>query len=242
MRRAMSCVYWPPKSRIAILLGAGARVTTATLPGRPQLLGALEDLALGLDRGRDDQLGLLQLADVHGTHRPHAGADGAHEVEGAVLGEGGPEQDLLERPRDAHPDARAARQVRVRRGHAPVITAARGFLGARKGGADHDRVRAGGQRLADVPARRHAAVGDDRHVATGLLVVEVARGRRVRRRRHLRDAEPEHFAGRARRAGAHAARTGANAAIHYHVAGLVGDRVAYEERDGELLLLLPAIN
>jgi ribosome-associated protein len=43
-----------------------------------QLLGALEDLALGLDRGRDDQLGLLQLADVHGAHLAHAGADGAH--------------------------------------------------------------------------------------------------------------------------------------------------------------------
>ena len=27
-----------------------------------------------------DQLGLLQLADVHGAHRPHAGADGAHST------------------------------------------------------------------------------------------------------------------------------------------------------------------
>src|SRR6202158_495488 len=106
MRRAISCVYWPPKSRIATRLGTG------DLPRRPQLLGALEDLALGLDRGRDDQLGLLQLPDVHGADRPHAGADGAHQVERAVLGERGPEEDLLERPRDAHADARAPGKVR----------------------------------------------------------------------------------------------------------------------------------
>ena len=67
--------------------------------------------------------------------------------EGAVLGERGPEEDLLERPRDTHPDAGAARQVRVRCGHAPVVAAARRFLGAREGGADHDRIRAGGERL-----------------------------------------------------------------------------------------------
>src|ERR1700730_7520313 len=126
MRRAISCVYWPSKSRIATRLGTG------DLPRRPQLLGALEDLALGLDRGRDDQLGLLQLPDVHGADRSHAGADRADEVEGAVLGEGGPEEDLLERARDADANARATGQVRVRSGHAPVVAAARRFLGPRE--------------------------------------------------------------------------------------------------------------
>src|SRR5713226_7776150 len=134
MRRAMSWVYCPPKSRMAILLD------TRTLARGAELLRALEDLALGLDRGRDDQLGLLQLADVHGAHRAHAGADGPHEVERAVLGEGGPEEDLLERARDPYPDTRAARQIGVGRGHAPVVAAARSLLGAREGGADHDRV------------------------------------------------------------------------------------------------------
>src|SRR5258705_3098460 len=242
MRRAMSWVYWPPKSRIAILLGAAARVTTARLPGRPQLLRALEDLALGLDRGCDDQLGLLELADVHGAHRSHAGANGAHQVEGAVLGEGGPEQDLLERPRDAHPDARAPRQVRMRRGHAPVVAAARGFLGAREGGADHDRVRARGERLADVPAGGHAAVGDYRHVAAGPLVVEVARGRRVRGGGDLRDAETQDLAARARRARPYPDQQRVHAAVHQLEAGLVGDDVADDERDREVLLELADVH
>src|SRR5262245_28614871 len=155
MRRAMSCVYWPPKSRMAIRSmsplalshpedlrspesGPAASAEQPGLARRAQLLGALEDLALRLDRRRDDQLGLLQLADVAGPDRAHAGADGADEVQRAVLGERGPEQDLLERPGHADADPRAARQVRVRRRHAPVVAAARRLLGARERRADHD--------------------------------------------------------------------------------------------------------
>src|SRR5688572_15663019 len=96
----------------------------ARLARPPQLLGLLVDLALGLDRGRDDQLGLLKLADVLRPDGAHASADRAHEVERAVLGERGSEENLLERARDAHADPRAARQVDVRRRHAPVIAAA----------------------------------------------------------------------------------------------------------------------
>src|SRR5258706_368752 len=91
MRRAMSWVYWPPKSRIATLLA------TPVLPRGPQLLGALEDLPLGLDRGREDQLGLLQLLDVHDAHRGHAGADGALEVEGPGFGARRVRGDVLDR-------------------------------------------------------------------------------------------------------------------------------------------------
>ena len=167
---------------------------------RPASGALLEDLALGLDRRRDDQLGLLQLADAARADRAHAGPDRADQVERAVLGEGRAEQDLLERSGDAHPDARAARQVGVRRRHAPVVAAARRLVGAREGRADHDRVGARGERLADVAARRHAAVGDDRHVAAGPLVVEVARGRGVGGGGHLRHAEAEHLAARAGRA------------------------------------------
>ena len=98
----------------------------------------------------------------------------------------GPKRICSSGPAMPDADARAARQVRVRRGHAPVVAAARRLLGAREGGADHDRVGAGGERLADVAAGGHAAVGDDRHVAAGPLVVEVARGRRVRGGGHLR--------------------------------------------------------
>src|SRR5437763_4815054 len=77
-RRAISCVYWPPKSRTAILSGASMR--RPALPGPSQLLGLLEDLSFGLDRRRDDQLRQLKLADAPGAHRAHAGSDGADQV------------------------------------------------------------------------------------------------------------------------------------------------------------------
>src|SRR6266511_5902360 len=134
MRRAMSCVYCPPKSRMPILstspprrsdcgaVSAGTRPTgppqgnDARLPlaGRAQLLGALEDLPFGLDGRRDDELGLLRLADIQGAVGARARADRADEIQGPVLGEGRAKEDLLERPRHAHADAGAPRQIRMR--------------------------------------------------------------------------------------------------------------------------------
>src|SRR6267378_6681833 len=148
MRRAMRWQYCPPALRTTIWLSGGA-----PLAWTPQLLRLLEDLALGLDGGRDDQLRLLQLADRLRSHRPHAGADGPDEIQRAIFREGRPEEDLLERARDADPDARAPRQVRVRRRHAPVIAASRRLGRAREGGADHDGVGAGGEGLAHVAPR-----------------------------------------------------------------------------------------
>ena len=72
-----------------------------------------------------------------------------------------------------------ARQHRRRRGHAPVHAAARRLGGARQRRPEHQRVGAGRDRLGQLAAAAHPAVGDDRHVAAGL-----ARGtRRARRRR-----------------------------------------------------------
>src|SRR5215467_3109551 len=212
MRRAMSWLYCAPKSRTQILFmrtrsrppACRRRSGSACALGlawRAQLLSALEHLAFGLDGRGDDQLRLLQLLDVLRSHRTHAGANRAHEVQRAVLGEGGAEEDLLERAEDADADARPARQVRVWRGHAPVIAAARRLLGARESGSDHDGVRTRGEGLADVAARGHAAVGDDGHVAAGALVVEIARGRGVGGGRHLGHAETEDLAARAGGAG-----------------------------------------
>src|SRR2546427_11214831 len=116
MRRAMRWQYWPPALRTTIWFTGGA-----ALAWTPQLLRLLEDLAFGLDGGRNDQLGLLQLADRLRAHRAHAGADGPHEVQRAVLREGRPEEDLLEGARDADADGRPPRQGRVGRRHAPVI-------------------------------------------------------------------------------------------------------------------------
>jgi len=52
-------------------------------------------------------------------------------------------------------NARAARQVMMRRRHAPVIAAARRFLRAGERGADHDRVSAGRESFADFSAHVH---------------------------------------------------------------------------------------
>src|SRR5215831_16318910 len=213
MRRAMSWLYCAPKSRTQILFmrirsrpsACRRRSGSACALGlawRAQLLGALEHLAFGLDGRSDDQLRLLQLLDVLRSHRAHAGANGTHEVQRAVLGEGGAEEDLFERTGDADADARPARQIRVRGGHAPVIPAPRRLLGAREGGADHDGVRARGERLADVAAGGHATIGDDGYVAAGALVVEVTRGGGVCSGRHLGHAETEDLAARAGGAGA----------------------------------------
>src|SRR5262245_61056266 len=62
MRRAMRWQYCPPALRTTIWFKAPPRSPAATapaslLPRPPQLLRLLEDLALGLDRRRDDQLG-----------------------------------------------------------------------------------------------------------------------------------------------------------------------------------------
>src|SRR5256885_5487546 len=103
----------------------------APLPRAPQLLSLLENLSFGLDGRRDDQLGLLQFTDRPRPDRAHARADRADEIQRAVLGERRAEQDLLERAGDAHPDPRAARQVGVRRRHAPVIAASGRLGGAR---------------------------------------------------------------------------------------------------------------
>src|SRR5438128_8357879 len=176
MRRAINCVYCPPKSMIAILSGAST-IRPAPLPRAAELLGLLEDLAFGLDRRRDDQLGLLQLPDVAGAHRAHAGANGADEIERAVLGERRPEEDLLQRPRDAHADPGTTRQVLMWRRHAPVIAAAGRLDRPGERGADHHGVGARGERLAHIAPGGHAAVGDDGDVASCLLVIEVAGGR-----------------------------------------------------------------
>src|SRR5262249_58681650 len=99
MRRAMRWQYWPPALRTTIWFTGGT-----TLAWTPQLLRLLEDLALGLVGGRDDQLRLLQLADRLRSHRAHAGADCPDEIQRAVFREGRSEQNLLERAGDPDPD------------------------------------------------------------------------------------------------------------------------------------------
>src|SRR5438067_1029314 len=59
-------------------------------------LFALELLALGLEGGRDGQLGSVELGDVPVAAGGHRGAQRAHQVEGAVVLPGRALDDLLE--------------------------------------------------------------------------------------------------------------------------------------------------
>src|SRR5215467_9447486 len=120
IRRAIRWQYWPPALRTTIWFTGGA-----ALAWTPEFLRLLEDLAFGLDRGRDDDFRLLQLADGLRSDRAHARPNGADEVQRAVFRECRPEENLLERARDADANARAARQVCMRRRHAPVVAAPR---------------------------------------------------------------------------------------------------------------------
>ena len=164
----------------------------------------LELLALGLERRRHHHLGLVERCDVLVATGGHRGAQAAHEVERAVVLVGGTEQDLLERPVLRRLDARAARERRVERGHAPVVAASRRLVGTGERGADHHGVRAAGERLGDVTAVAHAAVRDHLHVLTGLEHVLRAGSGHVRDRGGLRHADPEHATRGACRAGANA--------------------------------------
>ena len=233
-RRAISCEYWPPKSRTstssvaaARRLGRPPRVWTScvrhyspTSAGSRRHAVRLRDAAprprwrpcrspcsrwsclpSRLERGRDHHLGPVEGRDVLVAAGGHRGAQAAHQVEGAVVLVGRAEQDLLERAVLGGLHARAARQRRVEGGHPPVVAAAGRLVGARQRRADHHGVGAAGERLRDVAAVPHAAVGDHLHVLAGLEHVLRAGGRHVGDRGGLRDADAEHAArgaGRAR--------------------------------------------
>src|SRR4051812_650315 len=77
-------------------LGLGLRVRGGGRPARPHpdLLRALELLALGLQRRRDHQLRAVELRDVAVTARRHRGPQPAHEIERAVVLVGRAGEDL----------------------------------------------------------------------------------------------------------------------------------------------------
>src|SRR5688572_1146250 len=186
-RRAISCVYWPPKSRIRM---------------RSRLL--LFDTALLLDTvvgslfGDDDVVD-VRFAQTHGG-RAHETRLGAQVVDGAAAGVAHaglePADQLVDRLRqraairDAPLDplgdqlgvaghlalevpVAAAGAHRADRSHAPVHLVAaplvqddlaRRLVGAREQAADHHRLRAGGDRLGDVARIFDATVGDQHRV------------------------------------------------------------------------------
>ena len=129
--------------------------------------------------------------------------------------------------------ARAARQRRVERRHAPVEAAAGRLVGARERRADHHGVRAERDRLGDVPAVAHPAVGDHLAVLAGLEHVRRAGMRDVGDRRRLRHADAEHAAGRAGRARADPDEHAGGAGAHQVQTRVVGGAAADDDRDVE---------
>src|SRR5580658_1514993 len=116
------------------------------------VLYGLEQFALGLDAGGEDDLGFLKFTDAGGADVAHAGGDRADQILRTVVHRRRSEENLFQRTGDTHFDARAAGQIGVRGGHAPVVPLPRRLLRAGEGAADHDRVRTAGQGLADVAA------------------------------------------------------------------------------------------
>src|SRR5918995_3227294 len=216
-RRAISCAYCAPKSTTSTVSNwDGSTATSRCVPGptycwsryasaaHADALAALEALAFGLQRGGHHDLGLLKLLDRFVAGSGHRCAQGAEQVQRAVVLVGGADEDLVERAPLADVDARPARQVGMERRHPPGEPTPRRLVRAGERGAEHHRVGAARDRLGDVAAGAHAAVGDHVHVDAGLVEVADAGAGGVGDRGRLRYADAEHAAGGALMPGAHA--------------------------------------
>ena len=118
--------------------------------------------------------------------------------------------------------------------HPPVEAAAGRLLGAGQRRADHHRVGAAGDRLRDVAAGAHAAVGDHVAVLAGLQHVLGAGRGDVGDRGRLGDADPEHAAGSAGGAGADPDQDANRAGAHQVQPGRVGGATADHRRHRDL--------
>src|ERR1700754_4602402 len=154
IRLAISCEYWPPKSRTstsstacASAAGIPSAGTTCSvirygnsrgnrgpsIRAHANRLLVLELLALAHQRRRDHHLGPLEGADVLVAAGGHRGFQRPHQVEGAVVLLGRAEHDLLHRPVLLGRDAGAARQRGMEGRHPPVEAPTGSLFGARQG-------------------------------------------------------------------------------------------------------------
>src|SRR3989440_2653716 len=231
-RRAISCAYCAPKSTTRTVSNWGASMRR--LATHADALAALEALALGLQRGRHHDLGLLELFDRLVAGGGHRRAQGAEEVESAVVLVGRTDEDLVECAPLAGMYASPAGQVGMERRHPPVEPAARRLVRAGKRRAEHHRVGPAGDRLGDVATGPHAAVGDHVHVDAGLVEVTDARAGGVRDRGRLRHADAEDPAGGALMPGPHADQDADRARPHEVQRGRVRSAAADDDRQIEL--------
>src|SRR5947207_15777192 len=121
-RLAISCAYWAPKSTTRTRSGASVTLDSA---GHADALGALQRLALGLQRGRDHDLGLLEFLDRLVAGRRHRRSQRAEEVERPVVLVRGTDHDLGEGGLLTRQHTRPARQRGMERRHSPVVAASR---------------------------------------------------------------------------------------------------------------------
>ena len=107
------------------------------------------------------------------------------------------EEDPLQRADRPDLDPGPARQGRRRRGHPPVRAPAGRLGGASERRPEHQDIGAGRDRLGELAAAAHPAVGDHRDIAPGLGEIGVTRRGDIADRGDLRNADPEDLAGRA---------------------------------------------
>src|SRR5919197_2108041 len=187
-RRAISCEYWPPRSttRTGRSSGEGSGRATTSAPVIRRLLRDRDvvRMALAQASARDaDEARVLELLDRGRAAVAHRLPEAADELV----------EDAAQRPLVGHLPLdslgdellhvldvalevavlrEAARLHRAERAHAAVCLEALPLLedhlawalldpGERR--AEHDGVRARGERLRDVAGELHAAVGDQRH-------------------------------------------------------------------------------
>src|SRR5438270_7419580 len=231
-RRAISCAYCAPKSTTSTVSNGGA--STLALATHADALAALEALALGLQRGGHHDLGLLELLDRLVAGGGHRGAQGAEEVEAAVVLVRRSQEDLAHRASHAGADAGAPRQGGMERGHAPVVAAAGRLVGRRERRSEHHRVGAAGDGLGHVATAAHAPVGDDMAVHAGLVQMADTGPGTVGDGRGLGDADAQHAAAGAGVARSHADQDAHGAGAHQVQGRLVGGAAPDDHRDVEL--------
>src|SRR5438874_5377395 len=115
-----------------------------------------------------------------------------------------------------------------------MVAASWRFVSLGKRAAHHDRVCAASQRLTNVAASAHAAVGDDRHITRCFFEVSVARCRAIDRGSHLRSPESEHTTRSAGSSGPDTNQDRRRPAFHYLESHIVPDCVSHNHRDTHL--------
>src|SRR5437899_7313309 len=110
-----------------------------------------------------------------------------------------------------------------------MIAASRRFFGPGKSAPDHYGVTAASESFANIAAFAHPAVGNDRDVTAGLLVIVIARGSAIDCRGYLRDAKTKNATTGAGRAGSHTDQYTGHTTAHQLQRHVVGNSVADDD-------------